>query len=88
MFGLEVLLTFLGPVELDFVQDVADLIAHHAAGVGVAVDVQGTTGIGKGFLEPTAVQTTDLPVHVGFQLHERLGGPPGLEERRPGGRSV
>ena len=85
MLGLKVLLSFLGTVEIDFAQDVADLIAHHAAGIGIAVHVQGAHGIDKGFLEPTSIQTADLPVHVGFQLHERLRGTLVLEERRPGG---
>ena len=83
MFGLKVLLAFLGTVKLDFAQEVADLIAYHTAGIGIAVDAQGATGIGKRFLEPTAVQSADLPVHAGFQLHEHLGGTLVIEEGGP-----
>ena len=85
MFGLKVLLAGLGTVEIHFVQEVADLVAHHTAGIGVAVDAQGVTGIGKGFLEPSPIQASDLPIHGGFQFHELLRDTPVIEEGGPSG---
>lgn len=38
MFGFELLLFPLGPVETDFPQRVDDLIAHHSAGMAVTLE--------------------------------------------------